>query len=252
MILNTILDKDQYYHVFQPLYFLPDWKKLGNEILLRSKLIANPEDVFSFAKKTGNLYELDTYALFSALSTFAKCLKGTSDLIFVNVLPSSLLNPSFFFSLDNFLNRISIPCHKIVFEVNESERIENLNLFRTVINHLRNYGFLIAIDDFGKGEADIQKIIELEPQFIKLDRYFSINLFMSTQKQRFIQLMIDFCKGSSQVILEGIEKSEDLAIAKMLGVPIAQGFLLGKPDLLENIYDLLNTTARFVHPQDVG
>jgi len=75
MILNTILDKDQYYHVFQPLYFLPDWKKLGNEILLRSKLIANPEDVFSFAKKTGNLYELDTYPYLALFQRLRSALK---------------------------------------------------------------------------------------------------------------------------------------------------------------------------------
>lgn len=235
MDLNTVLDKNQYNHVYQPIFNLSDWNILGYEGFFRSKLLVNTQDIVSFARQTNNLYKFDTCSLSTTLSTFPEQNDISSNLIFVNVFPSSLLHPSFFNFLDDLLNRISIPCHRIVFEINETEKIENMNLFKKVVYRLRNYGFLIAVDDLGKGESDILKIIELEPQFIKLDRYFSVNLSHNHRKQKFIKLLIEFCAKPSQIILEGIEKYEDLSIAKWLGVPIAQGFLLGKPQLISDI-----------------
>ena len=235
MNVNTILKTDLCHHVFQPLYLLSDWRILGYEAFFRSNLMANSHDVFSLAQKTGTLYKLDTYAVSRALLTFSEETKGSGYFIFLNVFPSTLLHPSFFSYLDKLLKKISISCQQIVFEVIETEKIEDMKLFREVICRLRNYGFYVAVDDIGKGVDDIQKVLELEPHFIKLDRYFSVDLSKSPQKQKFIKLMIDFCRGTSHIVLEGIEKPVDLAMAKILGVPIAQGFLLEKPDLLRNV-----------------
>jgi EAL domain-containing protein (putative c-di-GMP-specific phosphodiesterase class I) len=65
---------------------------------------------------------------------------------------------------------------------------------------------------------------------------FSVNLSASKKKQRWIELIVEYCKDANvQLVLEGIEKSEDLATAKALGVSIGQGYLLGKPDILDNM-----------------
>jgi EAL domain-containing protein (putative c-di-GMP-specific phosphodiesterase class I) len=144
--------------------------------------------------------------------------------------------------LDIFADhQLKLPCQQIVLEISEEEDIENMKAFRLIVHRLKNYCFLIAIDDFGKGYSKKQLVIELEPNFIKFDWYFSTDLSISPKKQRFINFNFEYCKGDMETILEGIEEPQDLATAKLLVVSIAKGFLLGKPDLLSEMKAPLNS-----------
>jgi EAL domain-containing protein (putative c-di-GMP-specific phosphodiesterase class I) len=232
LTFDTLLREKHFFHMYQPLYSLSNWNIFGYEGLFRSKFSTNPEDVFALAKTNGRLYELDTQSMFKALLTFSEHRESIGNLIFVNTFPSTLSNPSFFIFLERLLNQVTIPRQRIVLEIIEGEKIEDMKAFREIVMRLKNYGFLIAIDDMGKGDAKLQRIIELEPNYIKLDRYFSVDLSLSTKKQRLIHLIMDFCKGCTETILEGIEEPRDLAMAKLLGISMAQGFLLGEPSLL--------------------
>ncbi|MGJ9458485.1 EAL domain-containing protein [Oceanobacillus sp. CF4.6] len=104
------------------------------------------------------------------------------------------------------------------------------------ISLLKKRGFQIAIDDVGKGSASLKSIIELEPDYLKMDNYFAFDLSVSEQKQEMIKSFMTYCENTNtKFILEGIEKTEDLAVAKDLGVLYGQGFLLGKPTSLKNM-----------------
>jgi EAL domain-containing protein (putative c-di-GMP-specific phosphodiesterase class I) len=231
--VDSLIYNQLFYHHYQPLYALSNWKLYGYEAFFRSDFSLNPELVFQFAKKNRKLFELDTASIFNAALFYfiskENILLGLKKTLFVNVFPSTLLHPSF----SNFLERLIsenmiIPSKNIVFEINESEIIWDIPSLRQVIHCLRNNGFSVAFDDVGKGTASIQNIVEFEPEFVKLDRYFSVDLAVSEKKQRMVQLFVDYCSDGSRLVLEGIEKPEDLAIAKMLGVQIGQGYILGK------------------------
>jgi EAL domain-containing protein (putative c-di-GMP-specific phosphodiesterase class I) len=99
-------------------------------------------------------------------------------------------------------------------------------------NPLLLYLFLYSLDDVGKGIAGLNKIIEFAPNYIKLDRYFSMGLSQSKEKQQIISLLIQYANGKMGLILEGIEEEVDLEQAKILNVPVVQGYLLGKPEKL--------------------
>src|SRR5690606_28936871 len=114
--------------------------------------------------------------------------------------------------------------------INESEKISDIDLLRKAIRFLRTNGFSVALDDLGKGEFSIQTVMELEPDFVKLDRYYSIDLSNSIEKQNEIQMILDVCQQKNiYLVLEGIEEPKDLAMAKKLGVHLGQGYLLGRP-----------------------
>lgn len=75
----------------------------------------------------------------------------------------------------------------------------------------------------------------MEPDFIKLDRYFSIDLQKSKQKQTMIKFLLKYSNVTNcKIILEGIENEEVLKKARKLGVSYAQGFHLGKPAALKH------------------
>jgi EAL domain-containing protein (putative c-di-GMP-specific phosphodiesterase class I) len=125
---------------------------------------------------------------------------------------------------------------KIVFEISETEYIPeaNLKLIMERIEIIKSYGNLIAIDNIGKGYNSVPLIIEVKPDFLKLDRYFSNDLAYSKQKQTFITLLKKYCdQQNCRVILEDLEKDIDLNTGKSLGIRYVQGYLLGRPGLLK-------------------
>lgn len=110
-------------------------------------------------------------------------------------------------------------------------------LWLKVVHLLKDKGYAIAIDDFGKGESSLQTVIELEPDFVKLDRYYAVKLSASIKKQNEIQMLLKLCQQKNmKLILEGIEEPTDLAMAKLLGVHLGQGYLLGEPLPISEIH----------------
>ena len=79
----------------------------------------------------------------------------------------------------------------------------------------------------------MKSIIELNPDFIKLDKYYIEDLYKSEQKQDLIHSLLNYCeKFNSKLIVEGVEDKVNLALLKGMGIQYAQGYLLGMPTLL--------------------
>jgi len=228
---EKVIKHEAFHYAYQPLYFLSDWALLGHEAFLRSQYFATPELLFQNAERLNKLYELDILSFFKAIVFYTSRNKALQTSLFVNVFPSTLLHPDFHHFLDELLSNHPIPKGKIVLEINESQEVNDVKSMRNVLSFLRQNGFRIALDDVGKGFASLRSLVELETDFIKLDKYFSIDLSVSTKKQNLIELLVRYCNDDAYLILEGIEKSEDLAIAKALGIDIGQGYLLGKPEV---------------------
>lgn len=225
-VLNKIIEQNLFEHYCQPIFDLKADKQTGGELLLRTQFGA-PDIIFKNAKKNNQLYELDTKSIINAIDS-ASALQG--QLLFVNVFPSTVKNPSFIPFIEGLLDRKEINCENIVFELNEAEKVNDMGLLLNEINRLREYGFQIALDDIGKGPMGVTFILELNVNFIKLDRRFSRKLIESTKKQDWIKAVLYYCRlNNIKVILEGIENKETLDLAKRLGVDMGQGFYLGMP-----------------------
>lgn len=142
------------------------------------------------------------------------------------------MNPLFNNLIQKIIHESVIESQQIIFEMNENE-LCNLNEVKRSMFQLKDFGFQIAIDDYGKGASNLQSIIELKPDYIKLDNYFMENISHSKLKQEILYDLLQFCsKFDIELIVEGIEDKLSLAFIKTLGVHYAQGFLLGKPAIL--------------------
>jgi EAL domain-containing protein (putative c-di-GMP-specific phosphodiesterase class I) len=231
--INQLLQHDEFYHFYQPIYGLSNKEIRGYESLIRTSHYNNIEELFLCAKKEDRLHELDIRSISKAISFYYKYNKREVPL-FINVYPSTLLNSSFqSFLSDHILSNPRFTPDQIVFEIIE-ENVE-LHKLKSIISQLKELGFIFAIDDVGKGSSTLTTIIELEPNYIKMDAYFSKNLSTSKQKQKMLKTLLDYCEKDIVLILEGIEEESDLSMAETLGVRIGQGYLLGRPDALENM-----------------
>lgn len=234
--IAKLFEKEEYYHAFQPICNLPEKNRLGYEALLRCKKAVHPEALFQTAKEKNELLELDTHSLhFALLSFFHSPVREQNELLFVNIFPSTIVEDSFPAFIQKIARDFEPYLNQIVLEINESimeGKIWNEPIFLERIANLRKVGFLIALDDVGEGTTTFRKILEIAPDYIKMDRFFSQNLSGSQEKQKVVRLFVEFCKDDSKLILEGVEEEEDFACAALLGVAIGQGYLFGKPGRL--------------------
>lgn len=230
--------KDELFeHHFQPIVDLTDCTVRAHEALFRSQFFASPEQAFQLAVKKEQLYELDSRSVRKAVDTYLKAgyfEKGKK--LFINVYPSTVLNKSFFSLIDHIIDRFPGLSQSIILEFVENERIRDFNKIENAVKELKKYGLGMAIDDFGKGIDDINRTIELDADYIKLDRYFTSHLFTSKRKQAYVKFLVQYCSQFKlKPILEGIETACDIDVARSLGIRYAQGYVLGKPQPLTGI-----------------
>lgn len=234
---RTMLEKDLFFHMFQPIYNLTNWQKTGMEVLFRSSLFAQPQYPFQIARKNQCLYELETKSMEKLFAEYRKANgKMVGRRLFINVYPSTLANCAFRSFILIQLEKNELSPNQIVFEINEDETVTDSQLLKEAIENLKETGCQIAIDDVGKGAASMRNLVELEPQFVKLDMYFAKDLAFSAHKQEMVKSISTFCENiGALLILEGLETAEDLAAAKSLGVKYGQGYILGRPAPLDAI-----------------
>lgn len=221
------------YHVFQPIIDLETNQAFGYEMLLRSDEMGTPDKIFKWAEEQNKLFDLDMRSVTIAFKTINEGISIFDGVhVFINILPTTVENPM---SLKNIeqLKPQQANVRRVVFEITEDKNGNELATRKAMVSDMKKQGFLIALDDLGKGESALPYVIELEPNIIKLDRYFAIDLATNQRKQRAIKLILQFAGDEAMVILEGLETEEDVATAKKLGIQYAQGFVLGRPQPLE-------------------
>ncbi|MDX8044628.1 EAL domain-containing protein [Gracilibacillus sp. S3-1-1] len=236
--VNDLIDNEKFEHHFQALYDLHTLTPIGYEALLRSTVFSNPEILFEKASHTDRFFELEMRSIKKALFYYNTIVKDTcsNKKILINVFPSNLANPNFLQQINDLMMKTHLSSSQIIIEINESEINQRIDVFGLTVSKLQSAGYLIAIDDVGKGVSSLQAIVELEPDYVKMDRYFAKHLAKSTRKQEMVSSIATYCLNTgTKFVLEGIEIPEDLEVAKSIGVSIVQGFLLAKPQPLETI-----------------
>lgn len=232
--VREIIVNHLFTNVFQPIYRLSNTELVGYESLLRCPFVKSPDELFIRASERGDIYNLDIASIASSLKDFAAHYKNDYPyFLSLNVYPSTIAMPFFPQVLEQLVKNVSLFNQQIILEINESEKIENFDKMLRNIHILKELGFLIALDDLGKGEYSLQSLLEIAPQVIKLDRYFAKGLADDDKKQRAISSIIQFFSENTKIILEGIETEEDFRCAKSLGVPYGQGYYLAKPQRLD-------------------
>ena len=230
--LQELILKESVKTIFQPIVDFRHHKIIGYEALTRGPEgteFENPYTLFDAAAETDLLFELDRLCRKKSLLN-AKGL-GAGLRLFMNCLPSAVLDPSFKdTSLESLLKKAGIPAAGIVFEFTEREAIDNYALFNDAVRQFTNLGFAIAVDDAGSGFSSLETIVELCPHFLKLD----ISLIRGIEKNFLKQELIKAIRTLSEqmgstVIAEGIETGQELLTLRRLGITIGQGFLFARP-----------------------
>jgi len=230
--LSSILAQSGLHSLFQPIISLSERRIVGYEALSRgpsNSPLHSPIALFAVARQAGRLSELEIACRQSACRRFnEQQLPGK---LFLNVSPESLLETSHQPGRTlQLLQDFGIPPSQVVIELTEQTPTDDFQLLQNALHHYRAMGFSIALDDLGAGYSSLRLWSELRPDYVKIDRHFIDGIHQDALKREFVGSILQIAKASrAQVIAEGIELPEELAVLTEMGVDLVQGYLLCRP-----------------------
>jgi EAL domain-containing protein (putative c-di-GMP-specific phosphodiesterase class I) len=120
--------------------------------------------------------------------------------------------------------------NKAVFEITESESIENYEDIKIFIKRFKRYGVKFAIDDFGSGFSNFEHIIEIEPEYLKIDGTLVKNIDKDEKLLTVVSSIVYFShKLGIKVIAEYVHSKEILDVLRKLNIDEYQGFYFSEP-----------------------
>jgi EAL domain-containing protein (putative c-di-GMP-specific phosphodiesterase class I) len=207
--------------VFQPIVDVATGTTVGFEALTRFDDGSRPDLRFAAAKACGMGIELETVTLKAALRDASDLPPGAW--LSLNVSPALLARRGI---LVPMLADFAGP---VVLEVTEHDVVEAYPPLREAMMRL-GPGVRLAVDDVGAGVANFHHLVELRPDFIKIDVSLVRGVDADLHRQAVIVGLIHFAaEARCQVIAEGIETEAERATLAKLGVTLGQGYLLAAP-----------------------
>jgi EAL domain-containing protein (putative c-di-GMP-specific phosphodiesterase class I) len=218
-----LADPDDLTLVFQPIVDLAGATVAGYEALARFPGASGPDVWFAAAADAGVGAELEALAIHKALVAVDSLPADT--FLTVNVSPHLLGTTPVQDALDTRPD-----LHRVVVEFTEHTPVDDLVALRRQADLLRDRGALIALDDAGSGYSGLQQMAAIRPQLVKLDRALVADADGDPVRIALAEMVGEFAgKIDAWLLAEGIETPSELAAFAGLGVPLAQGWLLGRP-----------------------
>lgn len=228
---NRILELGRVTTLYQPIVNLKNGTIHAYEALSRgpeNSSLHSPLALLSVAELLNKTWELEQLLRVKALENadFTDQYK-----LFINVDPNIIKDPKFIkgFTKEN-LDKLSIKPSSIVLELTERSAIESYSDFKIILDHYRDQGYHVAIDDAGSGYSGLKTMYEVYPQYLKIDMDFVRNVDQDRFKQTIIKSFIDMAKISNiKTIAEGIETVDELKTLIRFGIDYGQGYYLQRP-----------------------
>jgi len=233
--LESVLQNRALYPVFQPIVKLEDASVYAHEALIRGPVdtpLHTPDKLLQAAKEEGLSNALEVACVSTALEYWGNA--KSAGRLFLNISAETLIHAFDHqggVGLMDWLLGFRITPRKLVLEITEHERVENMDRLAEVVDEIRAAGLSLALDDFGDGRSSLRLWSQIKPEVVKIDKYFTRNISAHGDKLKTIQALQQIAAiFGTALVAEGIETAEDLRVLRDIGIEYGQGFFLGRPD----------------------
>ena len=226
--IKDALEQDKFVPVFQPIVNNKNnmWEKY--ECLVRLKdedKLISPYFFLDIAKKTKHYTEITKVMLYKSFEMF----KDRDVEFSVNLTIEDIMNEDIQEYIFDMLESYKIG-KKVVFEIVESESIENFEQIRLFIEKIKSFKCKIAIDDFGTGYSNFEYLLKLKADYIKIDGSMIKNIDTNKDAELVVSTIVDFArKMEMKTIAEFVENDSILQKVKELGIDYSQGYHFSEP-----------------------
>jgi len=229
-LLKDAIANDKITPYFQPIYNLHTKKIEKYESLVR--IINNNGDVivpylFLDIAAKSKLYHHITHQMIE--KTFAFFEDKQEYEFSINLSIDDILNEKTVNFILQKLAAFNSP-QRVVFEILESNEIENYENIKEFIKKIKRYNTKIAIDDFGSGYSNFSHVLELNVDYLKIDASLVKNITTDENTKKITQTIVIFAQNIGlRTIAEYVEDKQSLELLAELGVDFIQGYYIGKP-----------------------
>jgi len=227
--LKKAIEEDKIIPVFQPIVDTKTEKIVKYEALMRmiddnGTLIA-PIHFLELAKKNKLYHQLTKIMIDKTFKRF----ENLPYLVSINISVEDILNKEIHHFILSKLEESSIG-NKIVFEIIESEGIENFDQVLEFIESVKKYGVKISIDDFGTGYSNFEYLMKLKVDYIKIDGSMIKNIDNDQNSQIITKSIVNFAKSMNiKTVAEFVHSKNVFEKVKELEVDFSQGYYFGEP-----------------------
>jgi diguanylate cyclase (GGDEF)-like protein/PAS domain S-box-containing protein len=221
--IRRVVAEHDFEVIFQAVHKVSTGKVVGVEALARFPCEPfRPDLVFGQAALLGLDIELETAVIARILSLLPALPNDV--FVAVNISPSAALLAPW----DELLAEVDPS--RLVLEITEHDAVENYDALDDVLEGCRARGMRVAVDDVGAGFSSFSHVLELAPEFIKIDQSITRNIDADDARRRLAQSIAEFAAQiGATVIAEGVESQGELDAVCAAGIPWAQGYYLGRP-----------------------
>ncbi len=254
--LQQVIERDLLVAHFQPIVDLSSGAVYGHEALIRGpegSPLEFPDALFAAGRQEGLTVELEVCCALRALKDWGvQALPGK---LLLNMSADALSRVVDDFDMEGSLRNFSdcgVRPENVIIELTEHERVSELDALKRAITLLRRHKVGIALDDFGDGRSSLRLWSEIQPEVVKIDKYFTHNVHVLPEKLQTIRAMLLLAENlGACLVAEGIECDDELRVLRDLGISYGQGWLLGRP-AAQGVTQPLPAAQRVLSSNDIA
>jgi len=229
---TRLIDENGLYMVFQPIVSLQAQEVFAHEALVRGTRdgveVAGGE-IIALAQATNLLVPLDARTRTAAIQQFSA--SGLPGKLFINFQPSAIYDPQFCLRTTfAAAERSGMRAEDIIFEVVESEGVLDTDHLKKIVETYRARGLGVAMDDMGSGHSSLERLLSLQPDYVKIDKSITMNVVENSTARMMVESLVRISlDAGAKIIAEGIETVEQRDVLRDLGAHYGQGYLFARP-----------------------
>jgi EAL domain-containing protein (putative c-di-GMP-specific phosphodiesterase class I)/GGDEF domain-containing protein len=232
------LERRDFHLLYQPIVSLASHQIIGFEALVRWRHpvlgLIQPLDFIPIAERSGFIVPLGEWILREACFRLKAVQEGSGadgDLwMSVNLSSVQLRDPALVGQVAEALRESGVAPSSLVLELTEGSAMENPAAVKTLLMQLRAMGVRISVDDFGTGYSSLAYLRQFPVDSLKVDRSFVRDIATHKDTTSIVASLIAMARQlGMQVVAEGVENDEQLAVLRSLHCESAQGYLFARP-----------------------
>lgn len=250
--MAAALNNNEFEMYLQPKYLFSNEKIIGAEALVRwnspEEGIIAPNDFIPIFEKNGFVKKIDAYIFEEACKLLKKWQEGPTNFtqmtISVNFSRLHLNNLTLSDELIKIAKRYHIDPKLIEIELTESKIFDNTEQMVLIMNDLKESGFQISIDDFGRAYSSLNTLKDLPADILKLDKEFFDGSKNNHRGKKIIISILKMARDLDLItVAEGVETIEQVDFLKEMGCDIAQGFYYARPMQVNDFEAFVNRNS---------
>lgn len=253
---NAVNEDFKGFQVFyQPLVDASTYMLTGAEALMRFSIkkegvdeceYISPAEFIPVLEETGLIIPAGRWILGQSAKQCSIWNEHVKDFrVNINVSYIQVMKSDVFSDIMSVIDKYSLQPSCIGIELTESGYLDSITHFNHLWRKLKDNGVYVILDDFGTGYSNLHCLSDLKPNYIKIDRTFTLKALKNKYDYELMTYIIDMAHSLGlKLCIEGVETSDDLRQLRDSGADYIQGYLFGKP------YPAVEFEKRYVNDEN--